>query len=158
MRLQRQRTRARVRYILRGNRQQRLDHGNMGAVFPTQRESASEKTLDPKKRKDWRYRDHGTNFGHQPVLGKRDPKINRCRMYTRVFFTSDITDLPGRHVEAWLKKGQRQESRQIKWECPVQQHPTTWKAWKCTIDDVLSNYGALMQPLGNWMDNHHTPQ
>jgi hypothetical protein len=72
----------------------KLDHGNMVAACPTQLESASDKTFDPGKREYWRCRDHGKNHANG--------------LYLRVFFLSGIADLPGTHVEAWFKKGQRQ--------------------------------------------------
>jgi hypothetical protein len=84
-------------------------------------------------------------------------EINRCRLYLQVFFLSDITDHIGRNIEDWVKQGHKQNSNS-KWEWPVQQRPTSWKAWKQAVDEVLSCDGALTQHLGQWYREHHRQQ
>jgi hypothetical protein len=82
--------------------------------------------------------------------------INRCRLYLQVFFTSDITDNSSKNLEPWVLKGQRQNTRKSTWEWPVQQIPTTWKAWKKAITELFAQDGSMLQPLGAWYVEHHT--
>jgi hypothetical protein len=84
-------------------------------------------------------------------------EINRCQLYLQVFFLSVITDRIGRNIEDWVKQGHNQNSN-IKWEWPVQQRPTSWKAWKQVVDEVLSCNGALTQHIGQWYREHHRQQ
>jgi hypothetical protein len=65
-------------------------------------------------------------------------EINRCRLYLQVFYTSDIADNSGKTFEPWVVKGQRQSTLKSKWEWPVQQRPTAWKAWKQVITELFS--------------------
>jgi hypothetical protein len=83
--------------------------------------------------------------------------INTCRLYLQVFFISDITDHSGHNIEDWVKQGHKQNSN-IKWEWPVQQIPTSRKAWKQAVDEVLSCDGALTQHIGQWYREHHRQQ
>jgi hypothetical protein len=87
-------------------------------------------------------------------------EINRCRLYLQVFFTSDISDNSGKNLEPWVLKGQRQSTRKIiwKWKWPVQQRPTSWKAWKQAITELFAQDGSMLQPLGQWYVQYHTKQ
>jgi hypothetical protein len=49
--------------------------------------------------------------------------VNRCRIYLQVFHVSNITDLAGKTIEEWAKRGKRQSNRTSKWNWPVQQRP-----------------------------------
>jgi hypothetical protein len=80
--------------------------------------------------------------------------INRCRLYLQVFFISYITDHSGHNIKDWFKRGHQHNSNS-KWEWPVQQRPTSWKAWKQAVDEVLSCDGILTQQLGQWYREHH---
>jgi hypothetical protein len=84
-------------------------------------------------------------------------EIKRCRLYLQVFFLSDITDHIGCNIDDWVKQGHKQNINS-KWEWPLQQIPTSWKAWKQSVDEVLSCYGALTQHLGKWYRDHHQQQ
>jgi hypothetical protein len=83
--------------------------------------------------------------------------INRCRLYLQVFFLSDITDHSGHTIEDWVKQGHNQNNNS-KWEWPVQQRPTSWKAWKQAVDEVLSCDGVRTKHLGQWYIKHHRQQ
>jgi hypothetical protein len=48
--------------------------------------------------------------------------------------------------------------RKSTWECPVQQRPTSWKAWKKSITEFFAQDGSMMQPLGAWYVGHHSKQ
>jgi hypothetical protein len=77
----------------------------------------------------------------------------------QVFFLSDITDHIGGSIEDWIKQGHKQNSNsKWEWEWPVQQRPTSWKAWKQAVDEVLSCDGALTQHLGQWHIEHQRQQ
>jgi hypothetical protein len=75
----------------------------------------------------------------------------------QVFFLSDITDHIGHSIEDWFKHGHNQNSNS-KWEWSVQQRPTSWKAWKKAVDEVLSCDGVLTQQLGQWYREDHCQQ
>jgi hypothetical protein len=47
--------------------------------------------------------------------------INRCSIYMRVFFLSDITNIQGTLIETWAISGKRQTTRTSAWAWPVQQ-------------------------------------
>jgi hypothetical protein len=61
-------------------------------------------------------------------------EINRCRIYLRVFFISDMSTYDGQRITDWARKGRRDGGRKSSWAWPVQQRPTSWKAWKLTLD------------------------
>jgi hypothetical protein len=85
-------------------------------------------------------------------------EINRCRLYLQLFFTSDTADNSGRTLESWVMKEQRQSTRKSIWECPVQQRPTAWKAWKQAITELFAQDGSMLQTLDAWYVEHHTKQ
>jgi hypothetical protein len=60
--------------------------------------------------------------------------INRCRIYLHAFFLSDIINIQGTLIEPWDKVGQRKLMIMTSWACPVQQRPTSWKAWKKALE------------------------
>jgi hypothetical protein len=76
-----------------------------------------------------------TAFGRFRPVEIRE--INRCRLYLQVFYTSDIEDNSGKTLEPWVMKGQRQSACKSIWEWPVQQRPTSWKAWKQAITELF---------------------
>jgi hypothetical protein len=61
-------------------------------------------------------------------------EINYCRIYLQVFYLSDITNIKGNKIEAWVGRGQKQDGRQSTWEWSVQQRPIAWKAWKESLE------------------------
>jgi hypothetical protein len=55
------------------------------------------------------------------LLNKRDlVDINRCRVYLRVFFLSDIMNIQGDTIEDWAITGERSNARRSTWHWPVQ--------------------------------------
>jgi hypothetical protein len=83
--------------------------------------------------------------------------INRCRIYMRVFFLSDITNIQGTLIETWVISGKRQTTRTSSWTWPVQQRPTDWKAWKYAIE-FLAPKRTVNPSLGAWIKEHHQTQ
>jgi hypothetical protein len=63
-------------------------------------------------------------------------EINRCRIYLRVFYISDIASHDGQGIAEWARKGRRDAGRKLSWAWPVQQRPTSWKAWKLALDHL----------------------
>jgi hypothetical protein len=70
-------------------------------------------------------------------------EINPCRIYLRVFFISDISTHDGQRITDWVHKGKREGGRKSSWAWPVQQRPTSWKAWKLALD-YLAPYGCVV--------------
>jgi hypothetical protein len=60
-------------------------------------------------------------FTRQGLSDRQMQDANKCRIYLRAFYVSDITDLGGKSIEEWAKHGKRQATRTIKWNWPVQQ-------------------------------------
>jgi hypothetical protein len=74
-------------------------------------------------------------FANKKITAKEIKDINRCRIYLQVLYLSDITDIAGHHIEAWVIKAKRDGTRSSKWEWPIQQRPPTaaWKVWNKAI-------------------------
>jgi hypothetical protein len=53
-------------------------------------------------------------FSNKKITAKEMKDINRCRMYLQVFYLSDVTDIAGHHIEAWVTKGKRDSTRSSK--------------------------------------------
>jgi hypothetical protein len=51
----------------------------------------------------------------QGFSDKQMRDVNRCRIYLQAFYISDITDLAGKSIEDWAKKGKRKANRTSKW-------------------------------------------
>jgi hypothetical protein len=81
-------------------------------------------------------------------------EINRCRIYLRVFYISDIASHDGQGIADWARKGRRDAGRKSSWAWPVQQRPTSWKAWKLALDHLSPDNCAIPQ-LGDWLEHHH---
>jgi hypothetical protein len=81
-------------------------------------------------------------------------KINRCRIYLRVFYISDISTHDGQQTTDWARKGRRDAARNSSWAWPVQQRPTSCKAWKLALK-YLSPAGCVVSQLGDWLEQHH---
>jgi hypothetical protein len=61
-------------------------------------------------------------FTTQGMTDAQMRDINRCRIYLRVFYNSDFTDLAGNTIEEWAKQGKRQANRTSKWNWPETGH------------------------------------
>jgi hypothetical protein len=81
-------------------------------------------------------------------------EINLCRIYLRVFYISDIASHDGQGIAEWSRKGWRDAGRKSLWAWPVQQRPTSWKAWKLALDH-LSPDECVIPQLGDWFEHHH---
>jgi hypothetical protein len=81
-------------------------------------------------------------------------EINRCRIYLRVFYISNIASHDGQGIADWTGKGRRDAGRKSSWACPVQQRPTSWKAWKLALDHLALDNCVILQ-LGDWLEQHH---
>jgi hypothetical protein len=71
-----------------------------------------------------------------------------------VFYLSNITNVKGNKIEAWVGRGQKQAGHQSTWEWPVQQRQIAWKAWK-EAPEYLAPNGDIGDPLGEWKSDHH---
>jgi hypothetical protein len=92
------------------------------------------------------------------LLNKRDlAEINRCRVYLRVFFLSDIVNIQGNTIEEWAINGERSNARHSSWHWPVQRKPpqTIWNKWKAAPIAVFTDKTTLTAPMGDWMDTQN---
>jgi hypothetical protein len=80
--------------------------------------------------------------------------INLCRIYLQVFYISDISTHEVQGITDWARKGRRDGVRKSSWAWPVQQRPTSWKAWKLELD-YLAPDGCVLPQLGDWLEQHH---
>jgi hypothetical protein len=81
-------------------------------------------------------------------------EINRCRIYLRAFYISNIASHDGQGIAEWERKGRRDAGRKSLWAWPVQQRPTSWKAWKLALDH-LAPEDCVIPQLGDWFEHHH---
>jgi hypothetical protein len=93
-------------------------------------------------------------FAHTKITAKEMKDINRCRMYLQVFYLSDVTEIAELHIEAWIIKGKRDDTRSNKWEWPIQQRPPTmaWKVWRKAIGEAFTEEEDITYHLGEWYD------
>jgi hypothetical protein len=75
--------------------------------------------------------------------------INRCRIYLRVFYISDIATHDGQRIKDWERKGRRFAGRKLSWAWLVQQRSTSWKVWKLALE-YLAPDGCVIPQLGDW--------
>jgi hypothetical protein len=103
-----------------------MDHCNMGtfALVQLNFEDHCEMETANKPQNDVAVMEALTETGD--FFSKDLKDINRCRIYLRVFYISDISTLDGQGITAWAWKGRR--GRKSSWAWPVQQRPTSWKA------------------------------
>lgn len=86
--------------------------------------------------------------------------INRCRIYLKIFFLSDIATGNGMHVNTNLVLGQPIETyNDFIW--PIQGKPSTreWVIWKTSLQTYVTlRYQHLRYPLEMWLSppNKHT--
>jgi hypothetical protein len=65
-----------------------------------------------------------------------------------------IASHDGQGIADWARKGRRDVGRKSSWAWPVQQRPTSWKAWKLALDH-LAPYYCIIPQLGDWFEQHH---
>jgi hypothetical protein len=97
-------------------------------------------------------------FTVSDLVNKRDlADINRCRVYLRVFFLSDIVNIQGDTIEEWAITGKRSNARRSTWHWPVQQKPprNMWSKWKAALRAVFNDETTLAAPMGDWLHMHN---
>jgi hypothetical protein len=72
-------------------------------------------------------------------------EINRCMIYLRVFYISDIASHDGQGIAEWARKGRRDAGRKSS---------SSWKVWKLALDHLAPEYCVIPQ-LGDWFEHHH---
>jgi hypothetical protein len=83
--------------------------------------------------------------------------INRCRIYMRAFFISDIMNIQGTLVEPCVLSSKRPTTRTSAWAWPVQQRPTNWKTWKDALEFIAPER-TVTPAIGTWIKEHHQTQ
>jgi hypothetical protein len=83
----------------------------------------------------------------EEFTAKELKEINSCRIYLRVFYISDIATHDGHRITDGARKGRRYAGRKSSWAWPVQQRPTSSKAWKLAL--------YVIPQLGDWFEQHH---
>jgi len=79
--------------------------------------------------------------------------LNRCRMYSRVIFTSDICTGAGNQVDVrWLRGQVSQNYARYEWPRTGEPTNSEWASWERSIKVVynLDNRLRLPQRLGGW--------
>jgi hypothetical protein len=83
--------------------------------------------------------------------------INRCHIYIRAIFISDITNIQGTLIESWALLGKRPMTRKSAGVWPVQERPTIWIAWKDALE-FLAPERMVPPSLGACINAHHQIQ
>lgn len=85
--------------------------------------------------------------------------INRCRLYLKVFFMSDIVSDNGSHIIPEIYCGERFSQWTSRWKWPRQPRPpnSSWKLWEIAITEVWAKSETLRltTPLGDWLHKTH---
>jgi hypothetical protein len=92
------------------------------------------------------------------LVNKRDlADINRCQVYLRVFFLSEIMNIQGDTIEEWAITGERINARRSTWHWPVQKKPprNMWNKWKAALRAVFIDETTLAAPMGDWIHMHN---
>ncbi len=85
--------------------------------------------------------------------------FNRCRMYSRVWFVSDIASGDGRRILHGFMRGTTRAESSLSW--PHQHRPSDsdWQVWRKILKrDFMTEAGTLRRSLGAWYDDanrHH---
>jgi len=86
--------------------------------------------------------------------------LNRCRMYSRVIFLSDICEAMGNKMEQYLWKQPQVTESVFHWPTIPKPTPTEWRLWQQAIQRATSigQNLALPLPLGKWYNRtEHSP-
>jgi hypothetical protein len=81
----------------------------------------------------------------EEFTAKELKEIKRCRIYLQVFYISDIASHYGQVIVDWARKVRRNAGRKSSWAWPVQQRPTSWKAWKLALDHLAPDNCVIPQ-------------
>ena len=80
--------------------------------------------------------------------------INRCRLYLRVFFLSDIVSGNGQYIIPDIVRGEKFEQLKSRWQWPRKPKPpkSSWNLWDIAITEVWAKSESLRlrHLLGNW--------
>jgi hypothetical protein len=72
-------------------------------------------------------------------------EIKQCMIYLRIFYISNIAPRERQGISDWARKGRRYAGRKTQWAWPVQQQPTSWKAWKLVLDHLTPDNYIILQ-------------
>jgi hypothetical protein len=80
-------------------------------------------------------------------------QINKCRVYARLYFMSDIVGWTGLRIEGSARRGVRARST---WQWPKIPKPDDkdWRVWRRFLG-TLEQGGCIQQPLGKWVVTPH---
>jgi len=81
--------------------------------------------------------------------------LNRCRMYLRVIYLSDVCNGQGTAIEPHFWSGNRtSDVHQYSWPKVLKPAPAEWHLWQCALTKGLhlGNSQKLAIPLGKWFD------
>ena len=85
--------------------------------------------------------------------------VNRCRLYLRVFFLSDIVTCDGTAIRQEAYDGWRSLQWTSRWKWPKQPRPPIrdWRLWHIVIRDVWARSETLdlHTPLLDWIHDTH---
>jgi hypothetical protein len=89
-------------------------------------------------------------FANKNFTAEEMKDTNRCIMYLQVFYLSDVTDISGHHIEAWVIKEKRDGTRSSNWEWLIQQQPSTaaWNVWNKVIEEAFTEEEDITHQLG----------
>jgi hypothetical protein len=95
-------------------------------------------------------------FVSQKYDRKRLMALNRCRVFLRVLFLSDICSADGTTILHAFRKGERLTDRISNLDWPFQPRPPRldWLHWERSLAS-LEECGKLLQPLGPWVACSH---
>jgi hypothetical protein len=82
--------------------------------------------------------------------------LNRCRVFLRVLFLSDICSADGTTILHAFRKGERSADRISNLDWPFQPRPprSDWVHWERSLAS-LEECGKLLKPLGTWVACSH---
>ena len=85
--------------------------------------------------------------------------INRCRLYMKVFFLSDIVSGNGKLILQEVYEGREIKDRTSRWQWPRQSRPRKkhWLLWDIALKELWARTETrcLLQCLGNWIHESH---
>jgi hypothetical protein len=92
-----------------------------------------------------------SGYGHTDLS-----QLNRCRIFHRVFFISDIATADGKCIDTKYRMNQPNMDRTSQWTWPQQGLPDrqAWKLWDNALT-YLEQQGKLRVSLGAWLIPSH---
>jgi hypothetical protein len=129
----------RLRKVFNCYHDRKLYHWNMGTFALVQLNFEDHCKMETANKTPEQHRRDGITDREWLFFTKDLKDINRCRIYLRVFYISDISTLDGQGITAWSQKGRQDGGRKSSWARPVQQRPTSCKAWKLALKYLASD-------------------